>query len=457
LLIYLERDLQRQLLALFHYALDPGGHLFLGSAETAEARPDLFAAEDREHRIYAAKPRGSNAIELLNRLPHEYRRDMPTARTGAGRRERSPGAAHLVTLEATAPPSALVDEEHRIVNLSPRAGRFIAPPEGPLSQELPDLVRPELRAELRSALHRAFSSREPTITHPMIVAFNGNRHRVVVYVAPAPEEPHTAQQALVLFMDAGTVSGHQKLDEDDVALGAPEVRRLREELRSTQESLSASRREHESSIQELRIANEELQSVNEEYRSTAEELETSKEELQSINEELQTVNSELKTKLENVASAHSDLQNLVNATEIGTLFLDPDLRIKMLTPAVEQLFSVTDSDVGRPIADFTHKLAYDGVETVARAVLRNLAPSETEVRTTDGRWLMMRLRPYRTIEDRIEGVVVSFVDISERLKAEDSLRQSEERYRAMFEKTQAEAEKARSEKKTLEKERNRLL
>ena len=169
------------------------------------------------------------------------------------------------------------------------------------------------------------------------------------------------------------------------------MRRLEEELRSTEDRLGASRREHENAIQELRVANEER--------------ETSKEELQSINEELSTVNSELMIKLDTIASAHSDLQNLINATEIGTLFLDARMRIKMLTPAVERLFSVTDNDVGRPITDFTHRLAYDGIEADAARVLRTLEPIESEVATRDGRWLMMRLRPYRTVEDRIDGVV----------------------------------------------------
>ncbi len=432
LLIYLERDLQRQLLALFHYALRPSGYLFLGSAETADGRPELFATQDRDARIYMAKPRAANAIELLNQLPREHRRDFTPVKNTA-RRERSPGVVHLSTLEKMAPPSVLVDEEHRIVNLSPRAGAFIAPPEGPLSQELPDIVRPELRAELRSALHRAFAAGHSTISLPLNVAFNGSFHRISLHVAPSIE-PGSAPLALVVFMDAGPIDGVMDLDEDgDVAFSANEIRRLREELRSAQERLSSSRREHESSVQELRIANEELQSVNEEYRSTAEELETSKEELQSINEELQTVNSELKGKLDNIANAHSDLQNLINATEIGTLFLDAELRIKMLTPAVERLFSVTDPDVGRPITDFTHKLAYDGVETDARAVLRSLSPLESEVQAKDGRWLMMRLRPYRTVEDRIEGIVLSFVDITGRRNAEEALRASEERYRAIVE------------------------
>jgi two-component system CheB/CheR fusion protein len=203
LLIYLERDLQKQLLALFHYAMRPGAYLFLGSAETADVSPELFAANDREARIYSAKPRSQNTVELLNQFPRDHRRDLPLRLEPAARRERSPGAAHHEALEKLAPPSALVDEDHRIVNLSPLAGRFIAPPEGPLSQELPDVVRPELRAELRSALHRAFTVRETTITLPVSVPFNGDRHRVIMYVAPAFDDPHAAPQALVVFLDGG--------------------------------------------------------------------------------------------------------------------------------------------------------------------------------------------------------------------------------------------------------------
>jgi two-component system CheB/CheR fusion protein len=456
LLIYLERELQQQLLALFHYALRPGGFLFLGSAESADTRTELFATYDRDARIYTAKARSHNSIELLNQLPREHRKDLPSMRREP-RRDRSPITAHAGALEKAAPPSALVDEDHRVINLSGNAGRFIMPPEGPLSQELPDVVRPELRAELRSALHRAFSANEPTITLPVNVRFNGNRHRVQMYVAPSADEPHEAPLALVMFMDGGPIPEANDLDEDvGGTQGAVEARRLRDELRTAQERLSASRREHESSVQELRIANEELQSVNEEYRSIAEELETSKEELQSINEELQTVNSELKSKLDNIANAHSDLQNLINATEICTLFLDSELRIKMLTPAVEQLFSVSDSDVGRPITDFTHKLAYDGVEKDARKVLKDLAPLEGEVETKDGRWLMMRLRPYRTVEDRIDGVVVSFVDITERRQAEQALRDSEEHYRELLDMVQDAAIKLGANRKKLDEARERL-
>src|SRR6056297_3072092 len=435
LLIYLERDLQRQLLALFHYALRPGGVLFLGSAETIDTRPDLFTPCDRDARVFAAKPRSSRDVELLTQLPRGNRPVLPGGIPSRKETpEKAPPKIHAAALEALAPPSALVDEEHQVLNLSKNAGLFIRPPEGPLNPELPSLVHPELRSELRRALHRAIDAKEPTLTLPATVAMDGTHRRVVMHVLPVRDDERGPRQALVLFLDVGNGSEDEDETPTEVAAGAPDrVRQLEAELKATQDRLSASRREHEGAIQELRVANEELQSINEEYRSTAEELETSKEELQSINEELSTVNSELKNKLDTIASAHSDLQNLVNATEIGTLFLDSDLRIKLLTPAVEQLFNVTDSDIGRPISDFTHKLVHDGVESDARRVLRDLTPVEAEVASKDGRWLMMRLRPYRTVEDRIEGVVVSFVDITARRNAEEQLRAGEAKYRRLFE------------------------
>jgi two-component system, chemotaxis family, CheB/CheR fusion protein len=449
LMIYLERELQAQLLALFHYALLPGRFLFLGSAESADGA-ELFAPVECEARIYCAKPRTGRKLDMLGELPREHRPDLPPLRGTGPRAEPTPGALHLAALEHAGPPSALVDEDLRVVHLSANAGRFIAPPEGPMSTELPDIVRAELRAELRNALHRVAATGEPCISLPISVGFEGARHRVAVYIGRTPPEAHSAPLMLVVFMDGGPIPPADLGLHEERSLEAEDTQRLRHELRLAQERLSASRREHESAIQELRIANEELQSINEEYRSTAEELETSKEEMQSINEELRTVNSDLKSKLAGLSSAHSDLQNLINTTDIGTLFLDPELRIKMLTPAVEHLFSVTDSDIGRPITDFSHKLDYASIEEDAAKVLRELAPFEKEVKTKTGRWLLMRLRPYRTVEDRIDGIVVSFIDITQRLSAQEELQQSEEKYRRMVEETTAEVE-------ALKQERERLL
>src|SRR5262249_42577245 len=203
------------------------------------------------------------------------------------------------------------------------------------------------------------------------------------------------------------------------------VRRLSEELELTQSRLRTVREESDAANEELRAANEELQSINEEYRSTSEELETSKEELQSINEELQTVNSELKLKLEAMSRAHSDLQNLMAATDFGTLFLDAQLRIKRFTDKVTELFSLTPSDEGRPVTDFSHQLDYPDLTKDAKAVLNDLAPVRREVKSRSGHWYDVRMRPYRTVDDKIDGVVITFVDVSERLRIEGALRHSE--------------------------------
>src|SRR5262245_42830169 len=205
------------------------------------------------------------------------------------------------------------------------------------------------------------------------------------------------------------------------------LRQLHEELHATRARLKANMEEYEAANEELRAANEELQSISEEYRSTAEELETSKEELQSLNEELQTVNNELKMKLESVSRAHSDLQNLITATDVGTLFLDAALNIKRFTPRISDLFNITSADEGRPITDFTHRLKYAQLPEDAHRVLADLGSMEHEVESEGGRWYLMRIRPYRTVHDKIDGVVVTFVDVTVRRKAEADLRDSETR------------------------------
>jgi two-component system CheB/CheR fusion protein len=428
LLIYLDRESQQQVCATLHYALNPGGYLLLGASETADNPPGLFRAVDRKLRIYQSAVQPGDKPRLLPQLlggigPRDHGLGRPLAPGAA----LGDAALHRHALEKVAPPSMLVDDTQRVVHLSERAGRYMQPAGGAPSGDAVDLVRPELRFELRTALHRAFEQGKPTLTMPILVRFNGTPRRVHLQVKPTVEDDHKKpQNALVLFIEGDEVEPEPLAADsaDRHRNGNAVIERLTEELRLSRAQLRTTREESEATNEELRASNEELQSINEEYRSTSEELETSKEELHSINEELQTVNSELKLKLDAVSRAHSDLQNLMAVTDFGTLFLDSDMRIKRFTERVTDIFALTQHDHGRPLADFSHRLEYDDLLKDARAGLAGLAPIRREIHSRDDRWYDIRLRPYRTIEEKIDGVVISFVEVTERRRIEQALRES---------------------------------
>ncbi len=310
----------------------------------------------------------------------------------------------------------LINDKHMIINLSARAGRYLVHPGGPVTSDAVANVRPELTVDLSAALHRAFEHNEGTLTRRIVLKFDGHFESVALQVSPrgTTEAP---KAALVFFVEGGALDADQLLP-DGSGEKASEVAQLRDELFATRTLLRTSREQYETASEQLRSANEELQSINEEYRSTAEELVTSKEELQSINSELQSLNHELRQKYDQEQRAHSDLRNLMGATDIATLFLDRDMRIKRFTPKIVDLFSVQDSDVGRPISDFTHRL--ENIDLVAEAehVLADLAPIERNLHSVDGRWFTTRFRPYRTLDERIDGVVVTFFDVTDRREAD---------------------------------------
>jgi two-component system CheB/CheR fusion protein len=417
LMIYLDRELQQQIISILYYSLQPNGFLFLGASESADNPPGFFLSVDREARIYRSIDRPRDRLPPLPRLFSTLRGPEASGALRVTRAVASVDASlHRQSLEQSAPPSMLVDENHMAVNLSETCGRFVLHPSGPITADAAEIVRPELRLELRAALHRAFERNEPTVTLPIPVQFDGKPNTVVLYVRPLRRD-EGPRAALVLFMEGGgsaELSAAEAAGGEDGKLAA----QLREELHATRTVLRTTREQYEAATEELRAANEELQSINEEYRSTAEELETSKEELQSINEELQTLNSELKLKLEMVSRAHNDLQNLMSATDVSTMFLDSELRIQRFTPRMAELFNIVAGDEGRPVTDFTHRLDYPDMVTDARRVLADLIPIERTVATTTGRWFLIRLRPYRTIDDKIEGIVATFVDVTERREAE---------------------------------------
>ena len=418
LLIYLDRDLQNQVCRTFHYALRPHGYLFLGSSESIESH-GLFHVIDRDARIFQSMEH-AREMPPVTRVLTGARITEPMALPFAQRESRGNFTGeHRQALEHFAPPSVLVDEAHRILNVSETAGRFLLQPAGPISNLAADLVRPELRLDLQAGLYRAFDEEEATLTLPIPVRFDGEVRQVSLHVRPIARDG-VAPAAAVIFME-GKVIGLAEAEPHTQEEGSSKlVAQLRSELASTQAHLRTSREQFETINEELRASNEELQSTNEEYRSTSEELETSKEELQSINEELQTLNNELKVRLDAVSRAHSDLQNLMAATDVATLFLDPGLRIHRFTPRISDLFNVTAGDEGRQITDFTHRLDYSGLVDDAERILTDLIPIERTIRTLDGHWLLMRIRPYRTMDDRIDGIVVTFVDVTDQHNAEET-------------------------------------
>jgi two-component system, chemotaxis family, CheB/CheR fusion protein len=428
-LIYLDRELQSQVCNTFHYALNAGGYLLLGPAESADSPLGLFATIDRKSRIYQSTTQSGEAYALPRLLASVAEQSRLGGAHLSPKAALNDAALHRRALEMTAPPSILVERTRRALHLSEHAGRYLQPAGGPLTGDIIELVRPELRLELRNALHRAFEQRQSTLSLPILVQFNGSPRRVYLQAKPAGDDDGAPpRNAVVMFIEGDAVEDLPEAPDPHRGDGES-ARQLREELELTQARLRTTLEDSEATNEELRAANEELQSINEEYRSTSEELETSKEELQSINEELQTVNSELKLKLEEVSRSHSDLENLLAASDFGTLFLDTGLHIKRFTAQVTELFRITPSDVGRPVADFAHRLDYADLVQDAQAVLSRLAPLRREIHSHDDLWYDVRLRPYRTIDNKIDGVVITFVDITTRRQAEEALRESEAQLR----------------------------
>ncbi|MFL6673518.1 MAG: CheR family methyltransferase, partial [Massilia sp.] len=433
LLIYLDRDVHAELLEMFHFALKPGGILFLGSSESADTASTFFSVVDKKHRIYKA-----NVVQRTAR----YMPNLPMATSpGLAARhldfrtleKRRPGYAdlHRRLAERHAPPSVLVDAEANIVHLSEDAGRFLRHSAGAPSHQLLSLVLPELRLELRTALYQAQQGNDSVDCRPVQLQVGHEPAVVHMTVRPFHDEEAAADFLLVLF---------RQLEEANAPALAPAPRgeelvltQLEAELQRKREQLQETIEHSEISNEELRASNEELQAINEELRSATEELETSKEELQSVNEELITVNYELKVKVEETGKANDDLNNLIASTDIATVFVDSGLRIKRFTPRAADIFSIIPSDIGRSLLDLTHRLDYDQLAEDVGHTFETLRPVEREVRSDAGRYYIVRLLPYRTTEDRIEGAVMTFIDITLRRQAEERLLAGEARMRLVAE------------------------
>jgi two-component system CheB/CheR fusion protein len=440
LLIYLNREAQQRLFDIFHFALRPQGLLFLGSSESIEDVTALFSVLDKKHRIFMQRPTHRAEVPIpvgpgtlaLALEAHKHASTAPAisarsfqqaAVVGRGGlplegRSTSWGELHFKLLEALAPPSILVDGEHDIVHLSASAGRFLQYSGGEPSKNLLRAVHPSLRIELRAALYQAAETQSTAEVLVSPVELGGESRGIAVRVSPVKDLG--AELFMVTLSDQPAGGAQEPASAKPERIKAdPVARHLERELERLKTHLRDTVEEHDASTEELKASNEELQAMNEELRSATEELETSREELQSINEELSTVNQELKTKVDELSHANSDIHNLMDATAIATVFLDRELRITRYTPSAVALFNLIATDLGRPLADLATRLDYPQLRTDAERVLQRLVPVEREVGLPDGKWFLSRLLPYRTMDDHIGGVVVSFIDITERKRAED--------------------------------------
>jgi two-component system, chemotaxis family, CheB/CheR fusion protein len=443
LLIYLTPDLQKKLLALFHYSLNAGGLLFLGSAETAGAFPELFSPIDTRWKLYRC--RGSLAAPAAVDFPVSFASTEAGEPEAASRRGRAAGPSlqdlvDRLLLQEFGPPSALVNERGDILYIHGRTGKYLEPAAGKANLNVFAMAREGLRHELWSAVQRAHSERERVHRKRLRVKTNGSHQLVDLTVTPL-DEPHALRGLfLVLFEDVATPHRRGRSRRGGAAgseVPSSRIEELERELEETRGYLQATREEMQTSQEELKSANEELQSTNEELQSTNEELTTSKEEMQSLNEELISVNAEMQAKLEELSRTSNDMRNLLNSTDIATLFLDNDLKVRRFTPQTTRIIKLIPSDVDRPITDIVSDLDYDGLADDVSEVLETLALKEFEAAASDGRWFQVRILPYRTYENRIDGVVITFTDITVAKELERALREADHTARQRIEALEA--------------------
>ncbi|HEY2541408.1 MAG TPA: CheR family methyltransferase [Stellaceae bacterium] len=420
-LIYMKPELQAQVVPVFHFALQPGGCLFLGQSENISRHSELFRPLDRKNRIFQRRDVAvRNAVALRQFLPRQQKGDSAVAASPKPLLPRSDPLQKVVDtiLERFAPAHVIVDEANEALFFSAGTGKYLEPAEGPASRDIIAMARPGLRGELRAALHRAKETGQRAARECIAVQINGGAQLIGLAVEPIVEGDETLYA--VVFIDHGPM---RTQDENDSAQRAGEgatVQQIEKELRETGDRLHSTIEELEAANEEFRSANEDLLSVNEELQSTNEEHETSKEELQSLNEELQTVNGELNYKIDELDRVNSDLSNLFQSTQIATIFLDRELRIRNFTPSITRIFNLIPGDRGRPLSDIASRIGYPNLETDMRGVFGGGALTERSVSLADGQvHYLARVHPYFDKSGGIEGVSLSFVDITGLVAAEE--------------------------------------
>jgi two-component system, chemotaxis family, CheB/CheR fusion protein len=450
LLIYMGGDLQKKLVPLFHYALNPGATLFLGTSESVGEFGDLFDTLDRKSKLYQSKVDFHGAQRLgpgrffSSLMATEARVSRMAEKAALPARLPLRDLTEQTLLLQVAPSAALVNGQGDILYLHGRTGMYLEPTPGEAGvNNILKMAREGIRHELTVALHRAAGAKALVRCPGLRVKTNGDSVTVNLTIRPVAADPAATLEAplyLVILEEALPLdpeqTGHAALvgsagAGDSASSNTPgvdsdgRIEALKRELRAKEEYLHTANEELETSNEELKSSNEEMQSVNEELQSTNEELETSKEELQSVNEELATVNAELQTKVGDLSRANNDMNNLLAGTGIGTIFVDHQLRILRFTPAVTRIVNLILSDVGRPVGHIASNLVdYDRLVADAQAVLDTLVSKAVEVQTAEGKWYTMGIQPYRTLDNVIEGAVITFVEITEIVQTRDALRRA---------------------------------
>lgn len=441
LLIYFNIVAQKRVMDIVHFALKPGSYLFLGMSESIDSNSDSYVAVNRDQRIFQSRPaaaRISYSIDVFSGF--RLNQQIPLIKNKTAEEVRiiermSSAALHLQLLEHYAPPSILINEEYEIIHTSENAGRFMQIAGEP-SLNLLKIILPELRLELRTALYQAIQHKTDIKVKELKVNFGSGAEIINIIIRPILR-PFDATSGLILVIFEPFKSEDKNTEETllpkTINQIEPIARQLEEELVRTKLQLRTTVEQYEIQTEELKASNEELQAMMEEANSANEELETSKEELQSVNEELQTVNQELKNKIDELSLSNDDFQNLMSSTNIGTLFLDRSFRIKMFTPNMRDVFNLLPTDIDRSLTDITTKLEYSDLIADLELVLKTLQPVEHELQTSDRRSFMTRILPYRTSQDHINGIVLTFIDITKRKVSERRLIESEENLRLLIE------------------------
>ncbi|TFG71836.1 MAG: PAS domain S-box protein, partial [Anaerolineales bacterium] len=425
LLIYMDTILQKKVLALFHYALNPDGYLFLGNSESLGEFSELFKVVDRTWRIFQSMGMPTNWPVTKNITPSPIRRIAGSALQPDENKLAKETSVHAIVdrilLDQHTPPCAIINEQAEVIYIHGHTGRYLEPSAGDASLNIIRMARDGLKQALTTAIRKVIVQKTAVPCGNLHVKTDGDIAIVDLLVTPIQEQGLNHALYMVIFNEVAALLNEASTPEESSQRSGQDRRNaeLERELRSQQEYMQTIIEELETANEELMSTNEELQSANEELQSTNEELETSKEELQSVNEELTTVNTELQEKLIDLSQANNDINNLLAGTGVGTVFVDNHLIIQRFTPAATDVINLIKTDTGRPLSHIASKLNYRSLVDDVQMVLTSLVPRKMEVQTMDGHWYLVNILPYRTLENVIDGAVLTFSEISEMKRLQD--------------------------------------